>query len=259
MNKKRILLSIFTGTMAATAFGIINNTTNVSASGVVHTYGITLMYTRNGDMVRNRALQRNTPWQVGETINLNGEVMYQVSTNEFVKGSDVSYEAPSTPTTPTQPDNNQKNNSDVRVKVTLPWGSPVFDDQTQKVDDIAAPGMVYKVGRIVQSDTGLVYYQVSTHGWMVGDLVDVSGKLGNVEQVYGFRPIGDYDDTTVEDIRDDMYNWFGCDWDALESIPDDKVREEFTISNYAGEDIGGTYRRLYSINPNIGGSMYYQP
>lgn len=248
MNKKRILLSVFTGAIAATSFAVFNNATNVSASGVVHTHDVaTRLFTRTGEMVNYRALAPNTPWQVGDIIQVNGETLYQVSTNEFVKEGSVTYEAPNSE----KPNNDQNPNASVTVSVDLPWGSPIFDDQTQEVTNAPA-GSAYKVGRIVQSDTGLVYYQVSTHGWMVGDLVNVSGNLGKVEQVYGFRPIGEYQGESADDMREALYEG-GCDWNTLESIPDDIINEQSTISNYSGGDIGNLIRRLNNINPNVGG------
>jgi len=257
MKKKRILLSILMGTVVVTTFGAINNITSVSASGIAHTHGpsYTSLYTRNGEEISDRALSGNTPWLVGEIINLNGETMYQVATNEFVKANDVTYEPQHDK--PAVKPNNGKNNNNVRVTANA-YSTPIFDDQTKEVSMVPYDS-TFKVGRIVQSDTGLVYYQVSTHGWMVGDLVKVTGHLENVEQVYGFRPIKPYRGITAEEIRDDMVNWFGCNQDELEKIPDDNVTEEYTISNYSGADISGTYKRLYKINSNIGGSVYYQP
>ncbi|KRK63849.1 hypothetical protein FC72_GL001088 [Companilactobacillus tucceti DSM 20183] len=252
MNKKRILLSVFTGAIAATSFAVFNNVTNVSASGVVHTKdATTFLFTRTGEMINTRALAPNTPWQVGDIIQVNGETLYQVSTNEFVKEGSVTYEAPNSTTPTEKPNNDQNPNAGVTVSVDLPWGAPIFDDRTQEVTNAPA-GSAFKVGRIVQSDTGLVYYQVSTHGWMVGDLVKVSGNLGKVEQVYGFRPIGEYQGESADDMREALYE-MGCDWDALESIPDDVINEQSTISNYSGSDIGDLSRRLNNINPNVGG------
>lgn len=263
MNKKRIFLSAFTGAMIATTFAVMNNSTEIFASGVVHTHGpsYTSMYTRTGEPVSNRALAADTPWQVGEVIQLNSETMYQVSTNEFVKASDVTYEAQPdvsiNPVTPEKTDNDQNPNADVSITADVTYnGSPIFDDRTKEVT-WEPLGSSFRVARVVQSDTGLVYYQVSPHGWMVGDLVHVSGHIGKVEQVYGFRPIAAFQGETPEEVRELLYEGFGCDWDGLEAVPDDIVIEQWSISNYLGHDIGDLYRRMYGVNPNIGGSMYY--
>ncbi|MFD1418848.1 SLAP domain-containing protein [Companilactobacillus keshanensis] len=92
MNKKTIG-SLFIAVMAALTVGIFSNSTDVSASGVATTFDhITRMYNKDGDLITNRALGANTPWQVGIFAEINGEKMYQVSTNEFVKASETSYE-----------------------------------------------------------------------------------------------------------------------------------------------------------------------
>ncbi|KRK63903.1 hypothetical protein FC72_GL001034 [Companilactobacillus tucceti DSM 20183] len=94
MNKKT-LGSLFVAGMAAITVGIFSNSTDVSASGVATTFDhITRMYNRDGDLITNRALGANTPWQVGIFATINGEKMYQVSTNEFVKASETTYEGP---------------------------------------------------------------------------------------------------------------------------------------------------------------------
>lgn len=94
MNKKTIGSLVVAG-MAAVTVGIFSNSTDVSAAGVATTFDhITRMYNRDGDLVTNRALGPNTPWQVGIFATINGETMYQVSTNEFVKASETTYEGP---------------------------------------------------------------------------------------------------------------------------------------------------------------------
>ncbi len=94
MNK-RTIGSLFIAGMAALTVGIFSNSTDVSASGVATTFDhVTRMYNRDGDLITNRALGANTPWQVGIFAEINGEKMYQVSTNEFVKASETSYEGP---------------------------------------------------------------------------------------------------------------------------------------------------------------------
>ncbi|MFC6323151.1 SLAP domain-containing protein [Companilactobacillus baiquanensis] len=93
--KKNIIGSLVVAGMAAVTVGIFSNSTDVSAAGVATTFDhITRMYNRDGDLVTNRALGPNTPWQVGIFATINGETMYQVSTNEFVKASETTYEGP---------------------------------------------------------------------------------------------------------------------------------------------------------------------
>lgn len=94
---KKLLKSFLVAGFAALSLAAVKNVDDVSASGIVNTINLTRMYNKHGDLVMNRALAANTPWRVGEFRVINGSLMYQVSTNEFVRAFSVSYdsEAPS--------------------------------------------------------------------------------------------------------------------------------------------------------------------
>jgi len=66
------------------------NTDKAPSNGVV-TIGahVATLHTRDGKAISDRALGPNSQWQTGEKITLNGEVYYQVATNEWVKASDL--------------------------------------------------------------------------------------------------------------------------------------------------------------------------
>jgi len=78
---------------------------DAEASGVATTKNVpvTFIYTKAGNQVRNRGLMANTPWRVGKIININGETMYQVATNEYLKASDSTLSG-NTASTPTNQD-----------------------------------------------------------------------------------------------------------------------------------------------------------
>ena len=47
------------------------------------------LYTSEGKMVGNRALSKNSSWYSDKIATINGEKMYRVATNEWIKASDI--------------------------------------------------------------------------------------------------------------------------------------------------------------------------
>ncbi|WP_125712254.1 hypothetical protein [Companilactobacillus kedongensis] len=232
--KKKIMGSIVVAGMAAVTIGALSNLTNVSAAGVATTFDkIVRMYKPNGDLVTNRALGAHTPWQVGKTRTINGETMYQVSTSEFVKAGDVSYDANPGGNTDTNTNTDNKPNSNVVITTNYSIGYNDNDGTTtdghinSKNPDLIGS---FKVGRIVKSSIG-TFYQVSTHTWINGDgMVDGDGDDYYIPKVTGDQTI-EYDDNfspvgntvlgmTADGIRNMLTNDYQCDATALAAVPD---------------------------------------
>ncbi|KRN97747.1 SLAP domain-containing protein [Companilactobacillus kimchiensis] len=55
----------------------------------VYTKNDARLYTGNGKLVSDRELASNTAWRTDKSATINGEKMYRVSTNEWVKASDL--------------------------------------------------------------------------------------------------------------------------------------------------------------------------
>jgi hypothetical protein len=151
--------------------------------------------------------------------------MYQVSTSEYVKASEVSYDA-NPGGTDTNTDNSGNNSN---VVITTQY-SIVFNDEDGTTSDETGS---YKVGRIVNNGVA-TYYQVATHIWIDGssypDFVQVTGDQ-NVEYDSNFSPVGDKVlGMTAQDIRDRLVQNFECNADALAAIPDN-----WLLVNYAEE------------------------
>lgn len=266
--KKNIKGSLLVAGMSAITIGAFNFT-NVSASGVATTFDkIVRMYKPSGELVTNRALAAHTPWQVGDTKTINGETMYQVSTSEYVKASDVSYDAnPGGTDTNTNTDNSG-NNSNVILKL---GGSYVFDDQTGAlVPNVPGSGTVdkdltlkgsFKVGRIVQNDIG-VYYQVSEHGWVRdfsnGDTsnFEVIGTP-NIEHDDSFSPLGTVVlGKTADQLRQKLIDYNKCDPAAVKAVPDHYLLERYVYFDYGifnPDDFDFYAISIYKNYPSIGG------
>jgi len=235
--KKRIMGSLFVAGMTAVTIGAFSNLTNVSAAGVATTFDkIVRMYKPNGDLVTNRALGAHTPWQVGETRTINGETMYQVSTSEFVKAGDVSYDAGPGGNTDANTDN--KANSNVVISTYYSIGYNDKDGTTTSLHVSSTnPSLIgsFKVGRIVNNGIS-TYYQVSTHTWIDGagrgddDFYKptVTGDQ-TIEYDDNFSPVGKtVMGMTADGIRNMLVNDYQCDATELAAVPDN-----WLLFNYA--------------------------
>lgn len=232
--KKSTIFFTATAALATTVFFTSNQT--ASASGVATTksdVAITSLYKNDGSPA-TRGLAANTPWAVGETITLGGETYYQVSTNEYVKATDVSY----TNYTP-------GDNSNVTVTIKAP-SIPIYNDETNWEFD--GPwidgGSTYKVNRVVSDQYGFTFYQISGHGWVEALLVNVHGTPNNVEHIADFNPMkyAGYGDM-ADDVRNILIQQ-GADSYLVSQIPDEYLQTASTISTLFGEDVGGLYRMI---------------
>lgn len=60
---------------------------------------------------------------------------------------------------------------------------------------------------------------------------------------------------TARSLRSMLVTEFGCDEDAVASLPDKELADISSASNNAGEDIGGFYNRVKERHPEIGGNI----
>ena len=78
-------LRVATGEWAKLADGL--EVTPISQN--VFTKNQSRLYTANGDIVTNRALAEDTAWRTDKSATINGQTMYRVATNEWVRASDL--------------------------------------------------------------------------------------------------------------------------------------------------------------------------
>ena len=97
MNKRILTAVLISSSLLGSIFTFDNN--NVQAqtlaadSGIVTTIKMAPLYNENGQIIRNRLLPANTPWITGNYLQIpNIGKFYQVSTHEFVKAEDVSFQ-----------------------------------------------------------------------------------------------------------------------------------------------------------------------
>jgi len=98
----------------------------------------------------------------------------------------------------------------------------------------------------------VTFYQVSTNGYVVDGLIQVSGTPSTIEEIPNFNPVASYQGATPDQIRNMLSeNGLVRNTRVLDAIPNGLLTTEYTISNYASEDPSGTYRRLLNFYPNL--------
>ena len=158
----------------------VDNITNSDISGVVttpivnagDTSNITHLYDQKGNRINGRALAQGTDWftDTKRVNNNTGEVYYRVSTNEWVKASDVSY---------ADKDDNTGDTAGLTNITDLPSGSTVslagpqgFVYSLYKTDGTTgnrglAGDSAWMTDKQATDSNGNTYYRVSTDEWIM--------------------------------------------------------------------------------------------
>lgn len=137
----------------ATTGALALNQTEADASTVatVHAGTTARLYTPTGKLVQNRALAPSTPWLVGKIANINGETMYQVSTNEYLRAADSSLSGDQA---------NQENKLIGKADYTL----TLYNTKTGHMANRSlAKGSSWQIGKYYMNKAGQRFVQVSTY------------------------------------------------------------------------------------------------
>lgn len=146
--------------MATTGTLVLNqNKADAATVATTNSGSYAHLYTDQGKLITNRALAPNTPWLVGKTATINGETMYQVATNEYLKASDSSLSGDNA---------NQQQNTNPGTVLTIVGPSQfLYNDTTNSLSNRAlGSGSKWQVGKVITNSEGDRYYQVSTHEWV---------------------------------------------------------------------------------------------
>lgn len=168
--------------IAALTFGItgallINeNSANAATVATVTAPGYAHLYTKDGTLITNRGLGTNTPWLVGQTVQINGTTFYQVATNEYLSSKDSTL-------------NTSTNTSSSTLKGKVVLGvSQLFNDQTNSVEsnNILGNNTEWNIGRIIVNKYNQVFVQVSSHEYADGSTMLFQQNPTNIERIDDF-------------------------------------------------------------------------
>ncbi len=153
MKIKSKSVSVLAALAMATTGVLAFNANNADAVTVatVHSGVVARLYASNGNLITNRALSPNSAWAVGKTTTINGETMYQVATNEYLRAQDSSLSGQA-----------QQASTHIAGKaLTL---LPLYRDDTNKMANRSlAPNSEWTIGKYIVNKNGQQFVQVSTH------------------------------------------------------------------------------------------------
>ncbi|CAJ1201059.1 hypothetical protein CPR19088_GLDEOEPO_00838 [Companilactobacillus paralimentarius] len=144
-----IIAALAMATTGVLAFNV--NNADAATVATVHSGVVARLYASNGNLITNRALSPNSAWAVGKTATINGETMYQVATNEYLRAQDSSLAGQA-----------QQSSTKIAGKATTLL--PLFRDDTNKMADRSlAPNSEWAIGKYIVNKNGQQFVQVSTH------------------------------------------------------------------------------------------------
>jgi hypothetical protein len=176
MKKSAALIAALA--MAITGVLSLNSTKADAATVATVNSGVTArLYNNQGTLITNRALGPNTPWLVGSIVNINGETMYQVATNEYLKASDSTL-------------NGQEG---MAVGTIVNGDAPLYFTTTKGDFPSArtlANGSQWKVDRAIRDTQGNVYYEVANGAWISAKHMNVNKAVETVQSNDVFTNFG---------------------------------------------------------------------
>jgi len=190
---------------------------DASASNIAHISGvvttkdqITSLYRQDGSLVKNRALNPNTPWITDQKLDYQGETYYRVATNEWANADSVVYTY-----------GGQAANGVVRVKQ---WGAANYSRNEQGFYKNGQANLgantTWKYNR-TENNGGVTYYQIAGNDWINSNDSAVGPAYQNPN---GWLQISDTQIKPVGNVGYELYN-------GVEGIKTWLVRRYFGYSN----------------------------
>lgn len=139
--------------IATTGALTISQKADAATVATTHSGTYSSLYRENGSIIANRALDPNTPWLVGKITTINGETMYQVSTNEYLRARDSSLNGQQQPTTST------------KLVGTTTKQIRLYNRHDGKMAANRALGAhtAWQIGNVIKNKQGITFVQVSTN------------------------------------------------------------------------------------------------
>lgn len=177
-------------------------------TGIVTTIKMASLYNENGKIICNRLLPANTPWITRNYLQIPSiGKFYQVSTHEFVKAEDVSFQ------------HGKANEGVVWVGNNGALEYTYKNEHYQATAGKLAPITAWKYG-FTDNAAGKTWYQVATNTWINSDDIAVP-QYSNPN---GWYPIHNTQITQQQKAGYDLYN-------GVEGIKVYKVRQYLGLSN----------------------------
>lgn len=165
--------------MATTgALALSQNNAKAATVATVTKQTVARLYTSDGTLITNRGLAPNTPWAVGQIITVNGEKMYQVATNEYLKAADSSLSG-----------NSDTSSDQTELIGTVKAGGA--EGISKSLNDVSdngnlLPGTSWKIGKYIVNRLGKKYVQVGTDYYVPAESMTFNKALPEPTSDYNF-------------------------------------------------------------------------
>lgn len=210
--------------LAMATTGVLAFSTKVNAATVatVHSGVVARLYTPQGAKISNRALSPNSAWQVGKILTINGEKMYQVSTNEYLRAADSSL-------------NGQQQSHAPRLAGKAMSMLALYRDDTNSMANRSlAPNSEWAIGKYVVNKNGQQFVQVSTHEYADASKLMYTQPMTNPTYIADFGTNTKFSDFAV--VGSGNLGTNGDSSSATDTTPSVTVPDVNTNSNNSSKD-----------------------
>lgn len=180
------------------------------------------LYTSNGVMVDNRALAPNSPWLVGKIATINGETMYQVATNEYLRARDSSLNT-----------NTAAQTKNKLVGKLVAGGSLLYRDDTKELSNrMLDNGSTWLIGKHIVNKYNQHFVQVSTHEYADGSLMLFNQPVPEGTYIADFGvSVGDHSDSNWSDTSTSDNNNSNNNGNTIDTNTSDNNTDNSNNSN----------------------------
>ncbi|WP_201308091.1 SLAP domain-containing protein [Companilactobacillus farciminis] len=186
MKKRNIFITSALILLAPTVLSLSQQDSQAATKLVGRTNSITSLVDSTGKAVQNRALGKDTDWQLGKIININGNTYYQVATDEYALSTNITVinsDSTSTDTnnnanTDTNTDTTTDKDTDTTKIGTLSYAAKVVDPDGNATGQVLPAGSAWKLG-VTKNIDGNDYYQVASNAYVIALAVKINSNDTN--------------------------------------------------------------------------------
>lgn len=186
VKKRNIFITSALILLAPTVLSLSRQDSQAATKLVGRTTSITSLVDSTGKAVQNRALGKDTDWQLGKIININGNTYYQVATDEYALSTNITVinsDSTSTDTnnnanTDTNTNTTTDKDTDTTKIGTLSYAAKVVDPDGNATGQVLPAGSAWKLG-VTKNIDGNDYYQVASNAYVIALAVKINSNDTN--------------------------------------------------------------------------------
>ena len=182
VKKRNIFITSALVLLAPSVLSLSTQDSQAATKLVGRTNSITSLVDSTGKAVQNRALGKDTDWQLGKIINIDGSTYYQVATDEYALSTNITVINSDSTNTDTNNNTNTDTTTDTDTNTTktgtLSYAAKVVDPDGNATGQILPAGSSWQLGETKNID-GNDYYQVATNAYVIALAVKINSNETN--------------------------------------------------------------------------------